>query len=105
MKQIPPTDDEVTGFVKLVDNLRETQKIRAEKEGWSGEHYIGVHCHYGFNRTGYFVVCYLVERLGYDVQAAIDEFALKRPHGIKHVHFKDRLFLKFCKGLKRAPTL
>ncbi|KAL2075690.1 hypothetical protein VTL71DRAFT_633 [Oculimacula yallundae] len=105
VSKIPPTDEEVTGFIALIDRLVEEQKVRAEKEGWTDDWFIGVHCHYGFNRTGYFLVCYLVERLGYDVQVAIDEFARKRPKGIKHVHFRDRLFLKFCRGLKRAPTL
>lgn len=103
--QIPPTDEEVAAFTTVVDRLREEQRARAETEGWTEDHYIGVHCHYGFNRTGYFLVCYLVERLGYDVQVAINEFARQRPKGIKHVHFRDRLFLKFCRGLKRAPTL
>ncbi|KAH9216967.1 hypothetical protein DL95DRAFT_387167 [Leptodontidium sp. 2 PMI_412] len=105
VSKIPPTDDEVTAFIAVIDRLVEEQKIRAERESWKEDWYIGVHCHYGFNRTGYFIVCYLVERLGYDVQVAIDEFARRRPKGIKHVHFRDRLFLKFCKGLKRAPTL
>ncbi|KAE8450939.1 hypothetical protein EG329_005379 [Mollisiaceae sp. DMI_Dod_QoI] len=105
VSKIPPTADEVTAFNALVDRLVEEQKVRAEKEGWTGKWYIGVHCHYGFNRTGYFIVCYLVERLGYDVQEAIDEFARQRPKGIKHAHFLDQLFVRFCRGLKRAPTL
>ncbi|KAK0128696.1 hypothetical protein ONS95_000652 [Cadophora gregata] len=105
VSKIPPSDEEVSEFIAVIDRLVEEQKIRAEKESWTEDWYIGVHCHYGFNRTGYFIVCYLVERLGYDVQVAIDEFARRRPKGIKHVHFRDRLFLKFCKGLKRAPTL
>lgn len=105
VSKIPPTSEEVSMFVTLVDRLREEQKSRAEKENWSGERYVGVHCHYGFNRTGYFIVCYLVERCGYSVQAAIDEFAKKRPKGIKHAHFLDQLFVRYCVGLKRAPTL
>ena len=105
VSKIPPTADEVTAFISLVDRLQNEQKTRAEKEGWGREHYIGVHCHYGFNRTGYFVVCYLIERLGYDIQKAIDEFAKCRPKGIKHAHFLDQLFVRYCKGLKRAPTL
>jgi pimeloyl-ACP methyl ester carboxylesterase/protein-tyrosine phosphatase len=105
VSKIPPTADEVTAFIALVDRLIKEQKVRAEKEGWTEKWYIGVHCHYGFNRTGYFIVCYLVERLGYDVQDAIDEFARQRPKGIKHAHFLDQLFVRFCRGLKRAPTL
>lgn len=105
VSKIPPTGDEVNTFVAMVDRLREEQKTRAEKEGWDEQWYLGVHCHYGFNRTGYFIVCYLVERCGYSVQGAIDEFAKRRPKGIKHAHFLDQLFVRYCVGLKRAPTL
>lgn len=105
VSKIPPTSEEVSSFITLIDRLREEQKARAEKEGWGEQWYIGVHCHYGFNRTGYFIVCYLVERCGYSVQAAIDTFAKNRPKGIKHAHFLDQLFVRYCVGLKRAPTL
>ncbi|KAK8076694.1 Alpha/Beta hydrolase protein [Apiospora phragmitis] len=94
VSKIPPTDDEVATFVGMVDRVREDQKARAEVEGWK-EYAIGVHCHYGFNRTGYFIVCYLVDRLGMDVQEAIDTFAEARPNGIRHSHFLDRLFLRY----------
>lgn len=105
VSKIPPTGEEVSSFVAMVDRLREEQKTRAEKEHWEEKWYIGVHCHYGFNRTGYFIVCYLVERCGYSVQGAIDEFAKRRPKGIKHAHFLDQLFVRYCVGLKAAPTL
>jgi len=105
VSKIPPTGEEVSAFIILIDRLVEEQKARAEKEKWQGPWYIGVHCHYGFNRTGYFIVCYLVERCGYTVQDAINEFAKKRPKGIKHAHFLDQLFVRYCVGLKRAPTL
>ncbi len=105
VSKIPPTGTEIDAFITTIDRLREEQKIRAEKEGWDAPYYIGVHCHYGFNRTGYFLVCYLVERLGFDVQKAIELFAECRPKGIKHAHFLDQLFVRYCKGLKRAPTL
>jgi pimeloyl-ACP methyl ester carboxylesterase/protein-tyrosine phosphatase len=105
VSKIPPTGEEVSAFVLLIDRLIEEQKLRAEKENWSEKWYIGVHCHYGFNRTGYFIVCYLVERCGYTVQGALDEFKKRRPKGIKHAHFQDQLFVRYCVGLKRAPTL
>lgn len=105
VSKIPPTSSDVHDFVALVDRLRDEQKTRATQEHWGPEYYIGVHCHYGFNRTGYFIVCYLVERCGYSVQAALDEFAKKRPKGIKHAHFMDQLFVRYCFGLKKAPTL
>ncbi|KAL1856987.1 hypothetical protein Daus18300_010547 [Diaporthe australafricana] len=97
VSKIPPTDNEVDEFIKLVDRLREKQKTRAVEEGWaeSEEYAVGVHCHYGFNRTGYFIVCYLVERCGLGVKRAIDTFAEMRPKGIRHSHFKDQLFVRY----------
>ncbi|KAI4906782.1 hypothetical protein J4E90_010242 [Alternaria incomplexa] len=91
----PPQAAEVNDFFDLVD------KIRAE--GRPG--LIGVHCHYGFNRTGFFLVSYLIERLGYSVEDAIETFKLARPPGIRHSHFIDALYVRYCRGLKRAPTL
>ncbi|KAI0481505.1 dual specificity phosphatase catalytic domain-containing protein [Xylaria cf. heliscus] len=96
VSKIPPTDAEVAGFISLVDKIREDQKQRSSSEGnWSEDYVVGVHCHYGFNRTGYFVVCYLIERCGYGVQKAISTFAEARPNGIRHSHFLDRLFVRY----------
>ncbi|KAK8123921.1 hypothetical protein PG999_003839 [Apiospora kogelbergensis] len=94
VSKIPPTDAEVTTFINIVDRVREDQQARAKAEGWN-EYAIGVHCHYGFNRTGYFIVCYLIERLGMDVNQAIGTFAAARPNGIRHSHFLDRLALRY----------
>ncbi|KAI1855062.1 hypothetical protein JX265_012250 [Neoarthrinium moseri] len=94
VSKIPPTDAEVTTFVHLVDQVRQDQQERAHKEGWK-EYAVGVHCHYGFNRTGYFIVCYLVDRCGLDVQQAIEMFAEARPNGIRHSHFLDRLYRRY----------
>jgi pimeloyl-ACP methyl ester carboxylesterase/protein-tyrosine phosphatase len=91
----PPQADEVKVFIDLVD------KIRSEnKDGL-----IAVHCHYGFNRTGFFLVSYLIERLGYRVEDAIDHFQQQRPPGIRHSHFIDTLHVRYCRGLQKAPTL
>lgn len=97
VSKIPPQPQEVDAFIRLVDNVRAAQKERAVAEGWSrAEQYvIGVHCHYGFNRTGYFIVCYLVERCGLGVQDAIKIFARARPNGIRHSHFLDRLHVRY----------
>lgn len=91
----PPQADEVKVFMDLVD------KIRSEKR----DGLIGVHCHYGFNRTGFFLVSYLIERLGYRVEDAIDTFEQARPPGIRHSHFIDTLHVRYCHGLLKAPTL
>jgi len=100
VSKIPPTPEETRDFIKLVDRLR-----AAPPEAGSEHALIGVHCHYGFNRTGFFICSYLIEREGYGVQQAIDEFGANRPPGIRHEHFLDTLFVRYCVGLKRAPTL
>lgn len=106
VSKIPPTTEEVEDFVRLVDRLTLNRKADGERamdeEDQPG--LIAVHCHYGFNRTGFLIVSYLVERRGYDVQVAIDEFAKCRPPGIKHEHFIDTLFLRYWFALRRAST-
>ena len=98
VSKIPPTPEEVRDFIILVNQLRSSSD--------AGDHrLIGVHCHYGFNRTGFFICSYLIEREGYDVQRALDAFQKSRPPGIRHEHFIDTLFVRYCVGLKRAPTM
>lgn len=101
VSKIPPTVDEVKDFISLVNRLREAPSLREDSESHP---LIGVHCHYGFNRTGFFICCYLIEKEGYGVQQAIDEFKAQRYPGIRHDHFISTLFVRYCIGLKRAPT-
>jgi len=101
VSKIPPTDTDVDAFVALVDKVRADQAERAKRHGWTDDYVVGVHCHYGFNRTGYFIVCYVVERCGYTLQEAIDAFADARPNGIRHPHFLDQLFLRYSRIERR----
>ncbi|MBE7179744.1 MAG: alpha/beta fold hydrolase [Terriglobus roseus] len=112
VSKLPPTPDEVQNFITLIDRLREELGVAAgdgDDDDAAADSaavpVIGVHCHYGYNRTGFFLVSYLVERLGFRLQDAIDEFERQRPPGIRHGHFIDALFVRYCVGLKRAPTL
>lgn len=90
----PPSADEVEQFIALIDSLRESIKLKSSSG--DGIHpTIGVHCHYGFNRTGANIVCYLVERLNWKLQDALDEFAQKRPPGIKHDYFVNELYVRY----------
>ena len=100
VSKIPPTPEETRDFIILVNRLRSIPP----EAGWENA-LIGVHCHYGFNRTGFFICSYLIEKEEYGVQQAIDEFGARRPPGIRHEHFLDTLFVRYCVGLKRAPTL
>ncbi|PNS13935.1 hypothetical protein CAC42_1426 [Sphaceloma murrayae] len=98
VSKLPPTVDEVRTFISLIDSLR----AKMREEGVDGV--IAVHCHYGFNRTGFFVVAYLIERLGMRLPDALNLFAEKRPPGIRHDHFVNELHVRYAVGLRRAPT-
>lgn len=104
VSKIPPTSEETQDFIKQVDRLR-AQTPETASQAANDKALIGVHCHYGFNRTGFFICCYLIEKEHFGVQQAIDEFAKHRPPGIRHEHFLDQLFVRYCVGLKRAPTM
>jgi hypothetical protein len=56
-------------------------------------------------RTGFFICCYMVERLGYKLQDAVDEFAAKRGPGIKHSFFIDELFVRYGMKMQRRNTI
>ncbi|KAJ5384692.1 hypothetical protein N7517_002603 [Penicillium concentricum] len=109
ISKIPPTPDEARDFIALVNRLQkdidEEIEQRTDEEKSLPRPVVGVHCHYGYNRTGFLICCYLIEHLGFGVQDAIDEFNRCRPPGIRHGHFIDTLFVRYCVGLKRAPTL
>ncbi|KAJ6079580.1 Protein-tyrosine/Dual-specificity phosphatase [Penicillium canescens] len=107
VSKIPPTPDETRDFIALVDSLQREidDKMEKREDKTLPRPLVGVHCHYGYNRTGFLIACYLIERLGFGVQQAIDEFNRCRPPGIRHGHFVDTLFVRYCVGLKRAPTL
>ncbi|PFH63291.1 hypothetical protein XA68_14943 [Ophiocordyceps unilateralis] len=96
VSKVPPEAHEVDAFISLVDRLRDGRRKRSEGvEDGQQPAVVGVHCHYGFNRTGYFIVCYLVERCGFTVPDAIEAFAKARPNGIRHSHFLDRLYVRY----------
>lgn len=111
VSKLPPTGDEVQHFISLIDELRASPMMQPENqpvgdgEGVSHHPTIGVHCHYGFNRTGFFLCCYLVERLGYSLQDAVEEFAAKRPPGVKHEHFVNELYVRYAASMERRGTV
>lgn len=101
VSKLPPTVDEVKAFNDLVDSIRES--IAEDKLDGHGS-LIAVHCHYGFNRTGFQIICYLVERLGWELEAAIEEFARRRPPGVRHEYFIDTLYVRYCAGMRKGST-
>ncbi|KAI9281571.1 Alpha/Beta hydrolase protein [Sporodiniella umbellata] len=85
VSKIPPTKQEVATFIQIAD--------ACWNKNPKGQ--IAVHCHYGFNRTGFFICCYLIERLNVSVPDALEYFKQVRPPGIRHAHFKDELYLRY----------
>lgn len=93
----PPTLDEVKHFIDIIDGLREEFPQIGANNSLTGVKnlYIAIHCHYGFNRTGFFIVAYLIEKLGFKLHDALKEFKIKRPPGIRHQHFIDELWARY----------
>jgi len=99
----PPTTSQVELFIELIDSILAKDPLPPNPTTGL----IAVHCHYGFNRTGAFICGYLIERMGYGVQEAIDAFKEARHPGIRHAHFIDELFVRYDSGpdgIRRAPT-
>lgn len=87
VSKVVPDQGSVRRFVQLVDDILSNCEVK--------EPLIAVHCHYGFNRTGFLICCYLIERLGWTVREAVDGFRAARSPGIKHPHFIDALYVRY----------
>lgn len=85
VSKLPPTRDEVAAYIALIDGIFEKNPDAV----------IGTHCHYGFNRTGFFLCCYMIERLGFTIKRALLAFRSARNPGIKHSHFIDELYVRY----------
>ncbi|ANB15679.1 hypothetical protein AWJ20_3317 [Sugiyamaella lignohabitans] len=95
VSKLPPTKKEVADFIEMVDTCMEEIKLRTQSADPPPDATLAVHCHYGFNRTGFFLCSYMVERLGYSINEAVEAFSISRPPGIKHPHFIDELYVRY----------
>lgn len=57
---------------------------------------IGVHCTHGFNRTGFLTCAYLVEKLDFAIDIAVNLFAECRPPGIYKQDYLNELFRRYA---------
>ena len=87
VSKVVPDLASISRFVQLVDNILLNNTVENPL--------IAVHCHYGFNRTGFLICCYLIERLLWSVKEAITSFQRAKPPGIKHIHFIDALYVRY----------
>ncbi|CAG2101565.1 unnamed protein product, partial [Medioppia subpectinata] len=58
-------------------------------------HVIGVHCTHGFNRTGFLISAFLIEKHDWSVEAAVSAFARARPPGIYKESYLRELFRRY----------
>ncbi|KAK6463261.1 hypothetical protein DFJ63DRAFT_286737 [Scheffersomyces coipomensis] len=87
VSKVVPDQVAIRRFIHLIDD------ILANNE--SENPLVAVHCHYGFNRTGFLICCYLIEKLGWTVHEAVEGFKEAKPPGIKHPHFIDALYVRY----------
>lgn len=87
VSKVVPDHTAIRRFIQLVDDIL--------GESAAAKPVVAVHCHYGFNRTGFLICCYLVERLGWSVKEAVEGFKEAKPPGIKHRHFIDALYVRY----------
>lgn len=87
VSKVAPDQSAVRRFIQLIDDILAATDVPSPL--------VAVHCHYGFNRTGFLICCYLVERLGWSVREAVEGFRAAKSPGIKHPHFIDALYVRY----------
>lgn len=80
-----PTEEQKDEFVNLVHNFITQHPLQC----------IGVHCTHGFNRTGFLIVSYLVEKTDCALDVALNMFAKVRPPGIYKADYLEELYRRY----------
>lgn len=80
-----PSVDQTRSFIEIVDDFASQKPLE----------FIGVHCTHGFNRTGFLIASYLVEKHDCSVDAAIQTFAKARPPGIYKQDYITELYKRY----------
>ncbi|XP_033991535.1 mRNA-capping enzyme [Trematomus bernacchii] len=80
-----PSKETTTSFITLCENFIEKNPTEI----------IGVHCTHGFNRTGFLVCGYLVEKMDWSVEAAVAAFTQARAPGIYKGEYLKELFRRY----------
>ncbi|CAH1117442.1 unnamed protein product [Phaedon cochleariae] len=80
-----PSIEATNSFIHIVDKFVKEQPSDC----------IAVHCTHGFNRTGFLIVSFLVEKLNIDVDEAVKLFADARPPGIYRGNYISELFKRY----------
>ncbi|CAM4694703.1 unnamed protein product [Leuciscus chuanchicus] len=92
-----PTAETTEMFIRLCEHFIEKTPTEL----------IGVHCTHGFNRTGFLICAYLVEKMDWSVEAAVAAFAQARSPGIYKGDYLKELFRRYgdVEDAPAAPAL
>ncbi|XP_050960459.1 mRNA-capping enzyme [Labeo rohita] len=92
-----PTGETTEMFIRLCEHFIEKTPTEL----------IGVHCTHGFNRTGFLICAYLVEKMDWSIEAAVAAFAQARPPGIYKADYLKELFRRYgdVEDAPAAPAL
>uniref|UniRef100_UPI0037E8D94D mRNA-capping enzyme n=1 Tax=Semicossyphus pulcher TaxID=241346 RepID=UPI0037E8D94D len=80
-----PSKETTTMFIRLCEHFIEKNPTEL----------IGVHCTHGFNRTGFLICAYLVEKMDWSVEAAVAAFSQARAPGIYKGDYLKELFRRY----------
>lgn len=80
-----PSFEQTRAFIDICDKFIRTNPLES----------IGVHCTHGFNRTGFLIIAYLIEKMDYSVDAALKAFADARPPGIYKMDYIEELYRRY----------
>ncbi|XP_018329684.1 mRNA-capping enzyme [Agrilus planipennis] len=80
-----PSEEQTAFFIKMVHNFILQKPLEC----------IAVHCTHGFNRTGFLIVSYLVEKMDLGVEVALEMFANVRPPGIYKEDYIRELYRRY----------
>ncbi|ODV93480.1 hypothetical protein PACTADRAFT_52057 [Pachysolen tannophilus NRRL Y-2460] len=98
VSKVIPDSTNIRNFINLIQEILKKDNLNADGSIKVKDNpLIAVHCHYGFNRTGFLICCYLIEIMGWPVEDAIRGFKESREPGIKHPHFIDGLYIRYEK--------
>ncbi|KAM9840634.1 mRNA-capping enzyme isoform 2-T2 [Aulostomus maculatus] len=80
-----PSEETTAMFIRLCEHFIEKTPTEL----------IGVHCTHGFNRTGFLICAYLVEKMDWSIEAAVAAFAQARAPGIYKGDYLKELFRRY----------
>nr|XP_046228371.1 mRNA-capping enzyme isoform X2 [Scatophagus argus] len=89
-----PSQETTSMFIRLCEHFVEKNPTEM----------IGVHCTHGFNRTGFLICAYLVEKMDWSIDAAVAAFSNSRPPGIYKGDYLTELFRRYSDEEHTPPA-